>query len=373
MPRGRVAEDISGQRFGRLVAIEMVGRRHGCALWKCVCDCGNEHDAKTNLLKSGTVSSCGCLKRGWADQVRLDITGDRYGRLTVLGRSDRKGRWLCKCDCGRESEPSLGSLRNGSSKSCGCAQRDVASGINRTHGMSRSSEYRIWAGMRKRCYSKKCKSYIDYGGRGIVVCERWSKFENFYEDMGQRPSPDHSLDRIDVDGNYEPSNCRWATAGEQARNRRKRISLTERYAAVICMLRDDSGKTLFDRDVAARLTAREIVAAFEYGREWDHYTPLAMGGTNHPVNLQPLTKDEHLTKTRRDIATIAKSKRIKASTARHRAKMIAKVGQDSEEPAPAERRKKSIPSRPFPNPPPGAKFDWKRRKYVFQQSNSSEQ
>lgn len=90
----------------------------------------------------------------------------------------------------------------------------------RTHGMSRSPEYKSWCGMKERCYNKNNKKYKDYGCRGIIVCNRWHNFENFFEDMGKKPSKNHSIDRIDNDGNYEPNNCRWATSLQQARNKR---------------------------------------------------------------------------------------------------------------------------------------------------------
>lgn len=156
--------------------------------------------------------------------MSADLTGQKFGRLVVLTRSGIKKRggtttvlWLCRCDCGKEKIVAGVDLRKGSTKSCGCL-RDEVRKQPKTHGKAGSPEHRSWANMLQRCFNPKREKYRHYGGRNISVCERWLKFENFLEDMGERPGPEYSLDRIDVDGDYSPDNCKWSTPEEQMSN-----------------------------------------------------------------------------------------------------------------------------------------------------------
>lgn len=155
----------------------------------------------------------------------MDITGKKYGKLTVVRLSYRDDvgrlRWCCRCSCGKQCVVAGTSLRLGTTKSCGCARKDA----RRTHGLSKSSEYASWMAMMHRCENPGRTSYADYGGRGISVCKRWQKFENFYADMAPRPKG-LSLERRDNRRGYCPSNCAWATGTEQANNRRNSVQLT---------------------------------------------------------------------------------------------------------------------------------------------------
>jgi hypothetical protein len=158
-----------------------------------------------------------------------DLTGLTYGQLTPLrpvGRKNRIVYWACRCTCGKETTVSRANLRSGSITSCGCTRYQKVSEKLTLHGMTESSEYRIWCLLKTRCLNPDNPGYPSYGGRGIGVCARWQfSFENFLADMGPRP-PRTSIDRIDVNGNYDPSNCRWADAKTQQRNRRNNHLVT---------------------------------------------------------------------------------------------------------------------------------------------------
>lgn len=153
----------------------------------------------------------------------LDLTGKRFGRLVVTSFSEtrlygghKRRFWNCVCDCGSSIEVLGLSLPSGNTKSCGCFKDDK----QLKHGMSNSPEYRIWAGMWQRCSNPDNDRYVDYGGRGITVCDRWQSFDLFYLDMGHRPSSEYSIDRIDNERGYAPSNCKWSTRSEQQNNKR---------------------------------------------------------------------------------------------------------------------------------------------------------
>lgn len=161
----------------------------------------------------------------------IDLSGKRAGRLLVQSRdgstSDGRAKWLCRCDCGNEVSVDGRNLRQGLTTSCGCFHKEVLRERNLSHGMSSSSTYGSYHAMKNRCLNENQEAFPRYGGAGVHICSRWlDSFENFLADMGEKPSDDHTLDRFpNVNGGYEPGNCRWATRAEQNRNKRGQVAV----------------------------------------------------------------------------------------------------------------------------------------------------
>ena len=224
--------DLCGKKFGRLTAVKMVEKgKHN--RWLCKCDCGNEIIAIQDNLVGNKQKSCGCLIH---DRLK-DLTGMRFGRLVVLclDRMVKKNRyWLCKCDCGNIKSIQASGLKSGTT-SCGC-YHDEVSRTKKKHGLCEDKSYSVWAGMRDRCKNKNSVEYKNYGARGIKVCEEWDKsFESFYKWYSSQDNfreKDYTLDRIDVNGNYSPENCRLADKHTQGANKRKTKANTSGFVGV---------------------------------------------------------------------------------------------------------------------------------------------
>lgn len=223
--------DLTGQVFGRLTVLyqsDIAGKK---IKWHCLCACGNTSDVDGYKLRIGETQSCGCLSRELISKRQLiNLAGKRFARLVVLKRvgngSLGEPQWLCQCDCGNTTVVRGVQLRKAHTRSCGCLALEVLQERSTTHGKSHTPTYAIHQAIKARCSDPKNKYWANYGGRGIKVCDRWlESFENFLEDMGEKPSG-YSIERIDVNGNYEPENCKWIPFNQQARNTTKTIKLT---------------------------------------------------------------------------------------------------------------------------------------------------
>ena len=220
-------KNIIGNRYGKLLVISYDEKNSkekgkGRSFWFCRCDCGNIKSVSGAHLKNGDAISCG-------NCPRPDYTNMKFGRWTLLSPTmiGRKRAWFCRCDCGTEKNVYEDTLLLGTSKSCGCYHKEEMSCRLKTHNMTHTRLYRIYYDIRQRCNNSKNKRYADYGGRGIKVCEEWlgkNGFINFYNwAITNGYQENLTIDRIDVNGNYAPANCRWLTIGQQDCNKRNNI------------------------------------------------------------------------------------------------------------------------------------------------------
>ena len=218
-------ENLSGKRFGKLVALRQVEPPAGTTktYFECQCDCGALRSYPGTRLKRGMVESCG--KKPCKKTRLIDLTGQRFGRLVVVQRQGVNHRqqvlWECLCDCGVTTV--IVSPRRGYSRSCGCLRREVVGKNSTTHGHFKgnnagSPTYRSYVAAKNRCTNPQSKDWPNYGGRGIKFL--FYSFPQWLKELGERPDGT-TVDRIDNDGNYEPGNVRWATAETQVRGRKR--------------------------------------------------------------------------------------------------------------------------------------------------------
>lgn len=229
--------DITGNKYNMLTAVELVRKDPKGAIWRFRCDCGNyiERPRCAVTSKNSKTKSCGCLLHS----IKEDLTGMRFNRLTVLGFSHRTGRrrmiWKCQCDCGNIVYVDREHLKDGHTKSCGCYNKDMIGNLNKKTGQTGTRIFYVYHNMHMRCERKVEDQYKNYGGRGIRVCDEWSGehgFENFLQwskETGYDPNAKRgecTLDRIDVNGDYSPDNCRWVTQLVQGNNKRNNLYIS---------------------------------------------------------------------------------------------------------------------------------------------------
>ena len=227
--------DLTGQKFGMLTVIGRAEDRvspNGTkrVMWRCKCDCGNECERSSPNLKVKGGTSCGCRKsRLTGERTLEDLTGKRFGRLTVIKRVPSKNltKWLCRCDCGKEIEALGNNLKRGHTTSCGCYREEKRPTLAYKHGLKHTRAYMIWEKMKGRCLCETNPSYPRYGGRGITICDEWRDnpvaFIEWAYANGYREDAEYgecTVDRIDVDKGYSPDNCRIVDEKVQANNRR---------------------------------------------------------------------------------------------------------------------------------------------------------
>lgn len=228
--------DLAGRKFGFLTVIEKSPKKSKSgSVWNCLCDCGNIIDVTAVNLKSGNTKSCGCQKGKLRNETIGEKTfaGIRFGNLLVIEKLEKRqgsnALWKCLCDCGKTTVVNQENLISGHTRSCGCQSSRMKIGERSSkHKKSNTRLYYVWRSMKTRCNNPKTDSFKYYGERGISVCEEWLNFENFYNWSIQNgydfdaPTGECTIDRIDVNGNYEPSNCRWVSMKIQNQNKRKK-------------------------------------------------------------------------------------------------------------------------------------------------------
>lgn len=269
-------KDISGKKFGKLTALRFshIDKR-GHAIWEFQCDCeaATVKALRGSRVAAGQTSSCGCAisdaQKRRHQAHRNTVIGTTCGRLTILNVSwiedNHTAHYDCVCVCGNRTVVSGINLKSGGTTSCGCYAREVSSRVHSTHGLSGHPLYTVWLHMNDRCSYDRDPAYHNYGGRGISVCPEWAfdlrAFIEWAESNGYEPGL--TIDREDNDGNYEPSNCRWVTPTDQARNTRRNVVKDIQMARNI---RNDSRS---NREIANHYDIPTgVVQSIKVGRTW---------------------------------------------------------------------------------------------------------
>lgn len=253
-------EDLTGRTFGSLTVIEYAGthitsggQRKG--LWRCRCICGKEITTVAQRLKRGETTSCGCQKPIRTSNRKIrDLTGQRFGRLLVVERSNAIGeqvKWHCICDCGNECDVLSGNLLNGHTVSCGCYREEIRPYIASKHGMKHTRIYSVWEKLKARCENPNNPSYQRYGGRGITIFDEWKNHPDAFIEWAYKNGYDENakygectIERIDNSRGYSPDNCKIANEKEQANNRRTNKLITHNgETKTLAQWRDQFGMT----------------------------------------------------------------------------------------------------------------------------------
>ena len=217
--------DLTGRSFNRLTVVSRAKNKDSRAAWNCICECGKNLVVDGKSLRRGQ-QSCGCVPS--TGRPAIDLTGQTFTYLTVISRASNIGThvtWKCQCKCGTVVVVASNDLRRKRepTRSCGCWNRERST----SHGLTNHPLFKHWSQMVQRCTNPNYPRFHDYGGRGITVCNQWfNDPAQFFADIGGKPTPDHSVDRIDNNGNYTPDNCKWSTREEQMNNKRNNVIYT---------------------------------------------------------------------------------------------------------------------------------------------------
>lgn len=223
--------DLTNCKIGKWTVVckaNNIGKR---TAWECVCECGTRKIVATEVLTKKQSTSCGCSRYDHLKNKPKyeDLTGQKFGRLTVIKLSDKKNEriyWECLCECGDRKNIPAKQLKSGKTNSCGCIQKETISNISKRHGKSKTRIYTIWVGMKMRCNNANCKAYKHYGDRGIKLCDEWNDFEQFEEwAKCNGYNDDLSIERIDYNDGYNPKNCTWIPINKQSSNRRSVVNI----------------------------------------------------------------------------------------------------------------------------------------------------